>query len=66
MRNVGKISSCCTRVSANKIKETVVEFLIQKEDLPCVEAVIFITENGKIHCSRPNLPWVAHKMKEIM
>ncbi|OCT81172.1 hypothetical protein XELAEV_18027985mg [Xenopus laevis] len=61
----GKIISCCTRVSTAKPKVALVNFLIQKEDLPCVEAIMFITNEGKILCSKPNTPWVRQKMKEI-
>uniref|UniRef100_A0A6I8RFS6 Uncharacterized protein n=1 Tax=Xenopus tropicalis TaxID=8364 RepID=A0A6I8RFS6_XENTR len=46
----GKIVSCCTRVSSRKPKDVLVNFLIQKEDLPCVEA-IFISTAGPI-------PWL--------
>ncbi|OCT78934.1 hypothetical protein XELAEV_18030023mg [Xenopus laevis] len=62
----GKLVSCCNRVSSAKPKVALVDFLIQKEDLPCVEAILFITNEGKILCSRPNIPWVRQKMKEII
>ncbi|PIO33632.1 hypothetical protein AB205_0112150 [Aquarana catesbeiana] len=61
----GKFSSCCTKVSAAKPKVHLVDFLRQKADPPCVEAVMFIGEDGSIRCSRPNLPWVIQKVKEI-
>ncbi|KAE8604931.1 hypothetical protein XENTR_v10014897 [Xenopus tropicalis] len=61
----GKIVSCCTRVSSRKPKDVLVNFLIQKEDLPCVEAILFTTNEGKFICSRPKAPWVSKKMKEI-
>ncbi|MEE6500899.1 hypothetical protein FKM82_003979 [Ascaphus truei] len=61
----GKFSSCCTRVSSAKTKVAITDFIIQKLDLPCVEAVIFITKDGKLMCSKPNLPWVVQKIKEI-
>ncbi|KAG8445571.1 hypothetical protein GDO86_010373 [Hymenochirus boettgeri] len=34
-------------------------------DLPCVDAVMFITDQGKILCARPNIHWVKMKIKEI-
>ncbi|XP_077344797.1 uncharacterized protein LOC143988806 [Lithobates pipiens] len=62
----GKFSSCCTKVSSAKPKVHLVDFLRQKADPPCVEAVMFIGEDGSIRCSKPNLPWVIQKMKEII
>ncbi|XP_063775585.1 C-C motif chemokine 24-like [Pseudophryne corroboree] len=63
--DTGKFSSCCTRVSSAKPKIHLENFLLQKADPPCVEAVMFITKEGKILCSRPNLPWVKQRMMEI-
>ncbi|XP_073481577.1 C-C motif chemokine 8-like isoform X2 [Aquarana catesbeiana] len=61
----GKFSTCCTRVSSAKSKLQIVDFLLQEANPPCVEAVMFITKEGKVLCSRPNVPWVTQKMKAI-
>ncbi|XP_073432741.1 C-C motif chemokine 24-like [Dendrobates tinctorius] len=63
--SIGKFSSCCTKVSRGKPRDVIENFIIQKEDLPCVHAVIFITNKGNIICSTPGLPWVNAKIKEI-
>ncbi|XP_069830158.1 C-C motif chemokine 19-like [Dendropsophus ebraccatus] len=65
--STGKFSSCCTKVSAGKPKPgTIIEnFLIQKADLPCVNAIMFITNEGRIMCSTPSARWVKEKMQEI-
>ncbi|XP_069624226.1 C-C motif chemokine 24-like [Ranitomeya imitator] len=63
--SLGTFSSCCTKVSKGKPRDVIESFIIQKEDLPCVDAVIFITNKGKIICSTPGVPWVNSKIKEI-
>ncbi|KAM4771196.1 uncharacterized protein WCC33_003034 [Rhinophrynus dorsalis] len=63
--DIGKFTSCCTRVSAAKPTVQLEDFLIQEKQLPCVEAVMFITIDGKILCSKPNVPWVSRKILEI-
>ncbi|XP_077344798.1 C-C motif chemokine 8-like [Lithobates pipiens] len=61
----GGFSTCCTRVSSARTKLQLVDFFLQEENLPCVEAVMFITKEGKILCSKPNVHWVTQKMKAI-
>ncbi|KAM4692750.1 C-C motif chemokine 24-like [Discoglossus pictus] len=63
--DTGKFSSCCTRVSASKPRLTIVDFIIQEESLPCVEAVMFITSEGRILCSKPKVHWVTQKIKQL-
>ncbi|KAG8580317.1 hypothetical protein GDO81_007244 [Engystomops pustulosus] len=65
--STGKFSTCCTQVSSAKPKPGMVieNFIIQNEDLPCVHAVMFITNEGKIICSSPNSRWVKLKIQEI-
>ncbi|XP_068135214.1 C-C motif chemokine 3-like [Hyperolius riggenbachi] len=63
--DTGKFSTCCTKVSSAKPRVHIEDFLIQKADPPCVDAVMFITKEGKILCSKPNVPWVTKKVKEI-
>ncbi|KAG9494542.1 hypothetical protein GDO78_002064 [Eleutherodactylus coqui] len=65
--STGKFSTCCTRTSPGKPKAgTEIEsFIIQKEDLPCVHAVMFITNKGDIICSTPSVRWVKAKIAEI-
>ncbi|CAI9618638.1 unnamed protein product [Staurois parvus] len=63
--DTGKFSTCCTRVSSAKPRVQIVDFLLQEAAPPCVEAIMFITKEGKILCSKPNVPWVIQKVKEI-
>ncbi|XP_068135213.1 C-C motif chemokine 24-like [Hyperolius riggenbachi] len=63
--DTGKFSTCCTRVSSGRRNDHIEDFIIMKADPPCVEAVMFITKDGKILCSNPNLPWVIRKVKEL-
>ncbi|XP_069830159.1 C-C motif chemokine 19-like [Dendropsophus ebraccatus] len=65
--STGKFSTCCTQVSSGKPRPgTVIEnFMIQKEDLPCVHAVMFITNDGNIMCSTPSVRWVKLKVQEL-
>ncbi|XP_053315739.1 C-C motif chemokine 4-like [Spea bombifrons] len=63
--DIGKSVNCCTKVSSAKPKVAIEDYFIQKQDLPCVEAVVFVSQQGTIHCCRPNLPWVNKKIKEI-
>ncbi|KAM9316438.1 eotaxin-like [Gastrophryne carolinensis] len=63
--DTGKFSTCCTKVSSAKTRVPLEDFLIQAADPPCVEAVIFVTKEGKLICAKPNLRWVTDKMKEI-
>ncbi|XP_040283543.1 C-C motif chemokine 24-like [Bufo bufo] len=65
--STGKFSTCCTQVSAGKPSpDTIIEnFIIQPKDLPCVHAVMFITNKGKIICSTPSARWVKLKVQEI-
>ncbi|KAM3932616.1 uncharacterized protein RB166_005626 [Leptodactylus fuscus] len=63
----GKFSTCCTKVSPGKPKPgiEIENFIIQKEDAPCVHAVMFITSEGDIMCSTPSLRWVKLKIQEL-
>nr|DBA25821.1 TPA: hypothetical protein GDO54_010165 [Pyxicephalus adspersus] len=38
--DTGKFSTCCTRVSSAKPKVHLEDFLLQRADPPCVEAVM--------------------------
>ncbi|KAK9951792.1 hypothetical protein ABG768_028209 [Culter alburnus] len=60
-----KSFECCTRVSTKKIMVPITGFKIQKENRPCVTAVIFNTTEGPM-CSHGGLKWVREKVKELM
>ncbi|KAK9979059.1 hypothetical protein ABG768_012505 [Culter alburnus] len=60
-----KSFECCTRVSTKKITVPITGFRYQKQNLPCVTAVIFNTTEGPM-CSHGGLKWVREKVKELM
>ncbi|KAG9343536.1 hypothetical protein JZ751_013702 [Albula glossodonta] len=59
-----KIHNCCTEVSTQKITKPILGYRIQRRNLPCVRAVIFVTEEGE-HCSHWKEEWVLQKVQEI-
>ncbi|XP_029472777.1 monocyte chemotactic protein 1B-like [Rhinatrema bivittatum] len=61
----GKNSNCCTQVSRAKPKLPIIAYRRQEMALPCVEAVIFTTQEGKLLCSNPELKWVKDKVNEL-
>ncbi|KAM4043253.1 uncharacterized protein ACNLHF_013619 [Anomaloglossus baeobatrachus] len=65
--DVGKPSTCCTKVSRAKPSPAIQieRFYIQKASPPCVEAVMFLTNTNRIICSKPNTPWVKKKQEEL-
>ncbi|XP_059901216.1 C-C motif chemokine 4-like [Gadus macrocephalus] len=60
-----KFSECCERVTRKKITETIVDYIVQEKNLPCVNAIIFKTESGKTFCCKSNAPWVKRKVGEL-
>ncbi|XP_056440244.1 C-C motif chemokine 4-like [Gadus chalcogrammus] len=60
-----KFSKCCERVSIKQITETIVDYMVQKKNKPCVNAVIFKTESGKTLCCKHDAPWVKTKVGEL-
>ncbi|XP_059901215.1 C-C motif chemokine 4-like [Gadus macrocephalus] len=62
---VEKFSDCCTKVSREKIPETIVGFIVQKRNNHCVNAIIFQTESGGLYCCRYNEPWVMRKVMQL-
>ncbi|XP_059901210.1 uncharacterized protein LOC132452545 isoform X9 [Gadus macrocephalus] len=60
-----RVSECCTRVSRQQITETIVDYMVQKRNNHCVNAVIFQTESGGLYCCRYNEPWVRRKVMQL-
>ncbi|CAL8400123.1 unnamed protein product [Gadus morhua 'NCC'] len=60
-----KVSECCTTVSTQQITETIVDFMVQKRNNPCVKAIIFLTESGRLYCCKHDEPWVLRKVREL-
>ncbi|CAL8400132.1 unnamed protein product [Gadus morhua 'NCC'] len=60
-----KVSECCTRVARNRITETIVDYMEQKKNLPCVKAFIFQTESGRLYCCKHDEPWVMKKVRQL-
>ncbi|XP_056440451.1 C-C motif chemokine 4-like [Gadus chalcogrammus] len=56
---------CCERVSIKQITETIVDYMVQKKNKPCVNAVIFQTESGRLYCCKRDEPWVMRKVREL-
>uniref|UniRef100_A0A3P9M9D1 Chemokine interleukin-8-like domain-containing protein n=1 Tax=Oryzias latipes TaxID=8090 RepID=A0A3P9M9D1_ORYLA len=63
-QGVEKLASCCTSVNSDEIKEPILGYIIQERNLPCVTAVIFLTNSG-LYCSRLRAPWVYRKIQEL-
>ncbi|CAN9506084.1 unnamed protein product [Ophioblennius macclurei] len=61
---VEKVAPCCKQVDKIEINEPVKKYWIQKANAPCVEAIIFETENDLL-CKYPQAPWVMKKILEI-
>ncbi|KAF5893974.1 C-C motif chemokine 24-like, partial [Clarias magur] len=59
-----KVSPCCVEVSRFMEDINITDFRLQKQNLPCVKAVIFQTERGQF-CIYPHQPWVRRKIKEL-
>uniref|UniRef100_A0A4W5P3R7 Chemokine interleukin-8-like domain-containing protein n=1 Tax=Hucho hucho TaxID=62062 RepID=A0A4W5P3R7_9TELE len=56
--DANKVHNCCTEVSKQKITVPIIGARIQRKALPCVNAVIFETEDGNIFCSHWKESWV--------
>ncbi|CAL8319024.1 unnamed protein product [Boreogadus saida] len=62
---VEKFSDCCTKVSRQQITETIVDYMVQKRNNHCVNAVIFQTESGGLYCFKHDEPWVMKKFRQL-
>ncbi|KAK9953177.1 hypothetical protein ABG768_017195 [Culter alburnus] len=60
-----KFSTCCTVVSTVEFTDPIIGFRMQKQNLPCVMAVIFETKRGKF-CIDWTQPWVKEKVMQFM
>ncbi|XP_031662252.1 uncharacterized protein LOC109872017 [Oncorhynchus kisutch] len=56
--DANKVHNCCTKVSKQKITVPIIGARLQKKALPCVNAVIFETDNGETICSHWKESWV--------
>ncbi|XP_043926098.1 C-C motif chemokine 2-like isoform X2 [Protopterus annectens] len=64
LTNPTKPASCCRQVSKTFVKH-IVNYEYQPEQLQCVEAIIFFTENGRMYCSNPRVKWVQNKVAQL-
>ncbi|XP_059901207.1 C-C motif chemokine 4-like isoform X6 [Gadus macrocephalus] len=60
-----KVSECCTKVTRKQITETIVDYMVQKRNNHCVNAIIFKTESGRLYCCKHNEPWVKGKVRQL-
>ncbi|KAI7792640.1 chemokine CCL-C24j precursor [Triplophysa rosa] len=58
--------NCCTEVSKARIPNRIklIGYKHQNALAPCVDAIIFYTENEK-YCSDPNARWINPKLKGL-
>ncbi|RXN08827.1 eotaxin-like isoform X1 [Labeo rohita] len=56
---------CCTEVGQAEVTDPIISFRMQYENLPCVKAVIFETEQGEF-CSDWRQPWVIRKIRQFL
>ncbi|KAG5847295.1 hypothetical protein ANANG_G00124510 [Anguilla anguilla] len=59
-----KANDCCKEVSTHNITVPILGYRIQHKNLPCVKAVIFLTEEGE-KCSHWRENWVFQKVQEL-
>nr|AXF84183.1 chemokine ligand 34a [Ctenopharyngodon idella] len=55
---------CCKSASIVKITSNITGFKLQRENPPCVKAVIFFTSEGEM-CSHWREKWVMEKVREL-
>ncbi|XP_030204907.1 uncharacterized protein LOC115537267 [Gadus morhua] len=60
-----KFYECCTTVSRKHITETIVDYMVQERNPPCVNAIRFQTESGLWYCCKHNEPWVLRKIRQL-
>ncbi|XP_078522030.1 uncharacterized protein LOC144791252 isoform X2 [Lissotriton helveticus] len=64
--DIGKETTCCKQVNTSKKDSSmIVKYEIQKEALPCVNAIIFTLQDGTSRCLNATAKWVTRKMKEL-
>ncbi|XP_066445368.1 C-C motif chemokine 21b-like [Eleutherodactylus coqui] len=65
--DMGGGNNCCTKVSSRKPNPAfeIKGFHIQNASLPCVDAVLFVTNTKIIICANPKTPWVKKKVEEL-
>ncbi|ROJ35244.1 hypothetical protein DPX16_2758, partial [Anabarilius grahami] len=59
-----KVHECCKSASTKEITSPITGFKLQRENLPCVKAVIFFTSEGQ-RCSHWRENWVREKVREL-
>ncbi|CAL8236482.1 unnamed protein product [Boreogadus saida] len=60
-----KVSECCTKVTRKEITETIVDFMVQKRNHHCVNAIIFQMKSGRLYCCKHDEPWVMRKVRQL-
>ncbi|KAM9428092.1 C-C motif chemokine 8-like [Salvelinus alpinus] len=63
--DANKVHNCCTKVSKQKITVPIIGARLQKKALPCVNAVIFETEDGETICSHWKESWVRKALFQL-
>ncbi|KAG8580319.1 hypothetical protein GDO81_007245 [Engystomops pustulosus] len=65
--DIGKSIPCCRAVSSGKPgpELQILDFYVQQENPPCVDAILFTTNKPKIICANPKTPWVRRKQQEL-
>uniref|UniRef100_A0A8C5CP73 Chemokine interleukin-8-like domain-containing protein n=1 Tax=Gadus morhua TaxID=8049 RepID=A0A8C5CP73_GADMO len=60
-----KVSACCKKVARNLSTETIVDYMVQNKNPPCVNAIIFKMESGRSFCLKHDEPWVRKKIRQL-
>ncbi|XP_041923588.1 eotaxin-like isoform X1 [Alosa alosa] len=65
-RRPTKVSTlCCTRVN-NAVIRNITSARAQSALHPCVEAIVFTTNDGKQFCTNPKAPWVPDVLRALI
>ncbi|XP_067850862.1 C-C motif chemokine 20-like [Heptranchias perlo] len=58
-------TECCIDMSRTPIPYNITHYKLQHALPPCIEAIVFYTEEEGPICSDPNAPWVPKKINEL-
>ncbi|XP_041923586.1 C-C motif chemokine 8-like isoform X1 [Alosa sapidissima] len=56
--------TCCREVS-NAVIQKIKSFTRQHAQHPCLDAIVFTTEDKKKYCTDPKAPWVEKTIKDL-